>query len=78
MSNKLELSDYYLDLNRIKDLSTDEQKIIHSYYTDMLAMNYEGRYEYSSSLFNTLSMGEFLKNKTQEDRNDKIVTLING
>ena len=79
MTNALNLSDYYLDLEKIKDISSeDERNRIHSYYIEMLSNNYEKRYEYANSLFNTLSMGGFLKNKTQEDRAEKLGTLING
>ena len=79
MSNKLNLSDYYLDLDKIKNLSSeDERSRIHSYYIDMLSNNHEMRYEFANSIFNTLLMGGYLKDKTQEDRDEKIGTLING
>ncbi len=78
MSNKLNLSDYYLDLDKLKELSQDDQKLINNYYIDMLNWNYEQRFESANSVFNTLSMSGFLKNKNQEDRDEKIGTLING
>ena len=66
-----------LDLLKLKELDNSEKDIIHSYYRDMLCLNDEGRYDIASSYFNTLDIGGYIKNRTQEDREKKI-DLING
>ena len=77
MSN-VKLSEYYLDLSKLSSLSDIERETIHSYYRDMLQYNDEKRYEISGSYFNTLQVAGYLKNRAQEEREDKIGTLING
>jgi len=70
--------DWYLDLSTIKDLSKDEQNNIHSYYREMLNYEFEKRNTISQSFFNTLQKAGYIKNATQENREEKIGELING
>jgi hypothetical protein len=76
--DNIKLSEYYLDLNKISTLSDIEKETIHSYYRDMLMFNDEKRYEISGSYFNTLQVGGYLKNRIQEERENKIGNLIYG
>lgn len=71
-------SDWYLDLKKIKNLSKDEQDNIHSYYQAMLEAESNNRPTMSSSFFHTLQKAGYIKNVTQENREEKIGELING
>jgi hypothetical protein len=70
--------DWYLDLSTIKDLTKDEQDNIHSYYRDMLNYEFEKRNTISQSYFHTLQKSGYIKNATQENRDEKLGKLING
>ena len=70
--------DYYLDLSAIKDLSKDEQDNIHSYYREMLHSEIDNRKSMAQSFFNTLQKAGYIKNATQESREEKLGELING
>lgn len=71
-------SEWYLDLKSIRDLSKEEQEIIHGYYRDMLNFYEENRKTIAQSFFNTLEKSGCIKNATQENREEKISELING
>ena len=70
--------DWYLDLSTIKDLSKDEQDNIHGYYREMLHSEIDNRKPMAQSFFNTLQKAGYIKNATQESREEKIGELING
>jgi len=70
--------DYYLDLSAIKDLSQSEQDNTHYYYREMLHCELDNRKSMAQSFFNTLQKAGYIKNATQESREEKIGELING
>jgi hypothetical protein len=70
----MDLTKYYLDLDRIKDLSKEESHKIHEYYRDMIYCNEDGRKNIAQNLFNTLNENGYLKNI----REDKIDEILNG
>jgi hypothetical protein len=70
--------DWYLDLSTIKDLTKDEQHNIHSYYREMLHSEIDNRKSMAQSFFNTLQKAGYIKNATQESREEKLGELING
>jgi len=70
--------DYYLDLSAMKDLSKDEQDNIHVYYREMLHSELDNRKSMAQSFFNTLLKAGYIKNATQENREEKLGELING
>ena len=75
---KRDLSNYYLDLSKLDNLKQKEYENIHKMYTDMLHYMTDGREMISMSLFNTLEMGGYIKNRQTEEREDKLGELING
>lgn len=73
----MNLEDYYLDLDKVSDLKTeDERQNIHNYYRDMMSLHGDGRTKQAISIMNTLIRGGFLKNLTQEEREEKIETIL--
>ena len=70
--------DWYLDLSAIKNLTKDEQDNIHSYYREMLHSEIDNRKSMAQSFFNTLQKAGYIKNATQESREEKLGELING
>jgi isoleucyl-tRNA synthetase len=75
---KKDLSNYYLDLSKLDNLKQKESENIHRMYTDMLHYMTDSREMMSMSLFNTLEVGGYLKNRQSEERENKIGELING
>lgn len=77
MINKDRVSKYYLDLDKINNMpSLEEKEMIHSYYRDMLNYFEEGRDAIANSYFNTLDKGGYIKDRESEDR-DKKIDMIN-
>ena len=73
----MKLEDYYLDLDKVSTLNTeDERQYIHNYYRDMMYAVAEKRYDQAQSIMNTLVRGGYLKNVTQEEREEKIETIL--
>lgn len=70
--------DWYLDLSTIKNLTKEEQENIHSYYREMLHSSMDNRNDMAQSFFYTLQKSGYIKNVTQENREEKIGQLING
>jgi hypothetical protein len=70
----MDITKYYLDLDKIKDLSKEDSNKIHEYYRDMIYCNEDGRSGIALSLFNTLNENGYLKNI----REDKIDEILNG
>jgi len=59
---KMKLEDYYLDLDKVSSLKTeDERRNIHDYYRDMMSSYVDGRTKQAISIMNTLIRGGFLK-----------------
>ena len=73
----MKLEDYYLDLDKVSNLNTeDERKAIHNYYTVMMHAVDDKRHDQAISIMNTLVRGGYLKNITQEEREEKIETIL--
>ena len=69
----MKYENYYLDLDKISELNTeDEKKAIHDYYRDMLHSFSDNRTGMASSLFNTLFNNGYLK----EVRSEKIEKIL--
>ena len=66
------IGDYYLVLNKLTELSESEREQIHSYYRDMLHFFQENQKEIANSFFNTLDMAGYIKNRKQEEREEKL------
>lgn len=66
--------DYYLDLKKVAELSTNEERqIIHDYYRDMLNCFFDGRKGYATSVMNTLIHGGYLISQ-REEKIDRILS----
>lgn len=73
----MNIEDYYLDLDKVSNLKTeDERRNIHEYYRDMMSSYVDGRTKQAKSIMNTLVRGGFLKNLSQEERQEKIETIL--
>lgn len=73
----MKLEDYYLDLDKVSTLNTeDERQYIHNYYRDMMYAVAEKRNDQAQSIMNTLIRAGYLKNVTQEERQEKIETIL--
>jgi len=69
----MKYENYYLDLDKISGLNTEEEKkSIHDYYRDMLHSFSDNRTGMASSLFNTLFNNGYLK----EVRSEKIEKIL--
>ena len=75
---KKDLSNYYLDLSKLDNLKQKESENIHRMYTDMLHCMIDNREMMAMSLFNTLEMAGYIKNRQTEERENKLGDLING
>ena len=73
-----DFSNYYLDLPKLSRLKEKESDNIVKMYEDMLHFMYDGREMMAMSLFNTLEMNEYIKNRQTEERENKLGDLING
>jgi hypothetical protein len=67
--------DYYLNLKKVSELSTNEEKqIIHDYYRDMLSLSSDSfRSKEAISIMNTLIHGGYLIS-IREEKIDKILS----
>ena len=73
----MKLEDYYLDLDKVSTLQIeDERQNIHNYYKDMMYAVADQRHDQAQSIMNTLVRGGYLKNVTQEEREEKIETIL--
>jgi hypothetical protein len=73
----MKLEDYYLDLDKVSTLKIeDERQNIHNYYRDMMYAVAEKRHDQAKCIMNTLVRGGYLKNITQEERAEKIETIL--
>jgi hypothetical protein len=69
---KMDVSDWYLDINTFKELDTDMKDKILSLFRDMCHFAEDGRKNMALPLFNTLRVGGFIKNFTDTERLEKI------
>jgi len=75
MSN---IKDYYLLVEKIIDLPSPKRNFIMDMYRDMIhRVGDPNSKDLVSSLFNTLEMGGYIKNRIVEDRRNKLGELIN-
>ena len=73
----MKLKDYYLDLDKVSNLNTEEEKQhIHNYYKDMMYAITDNLTDRAESIMNTLIRAGYLKNVTQEERQEKIETIL--
>ena len=73
----MNIEDYYLDLKKVSHLvNEDERQNIHKYYRDLMNSFAEGRNKEAQTLMNTLVKGGYLKHFSQEEREEKIVTIL--
>jgi hypothetical protein len=70
----MDLTQYYLDLEKLKYLEKEEVSRIHEYYRDMIYTYEEGRKNIAISLFNTLNNNGYLKSI----RDEKIIEILDG
>ena len=73
----MNIADYYLDLDKVSTLNTeDERQYIHNYYRDMMHAVTDKRHDQAQSIMTTLIKAGYLKNVTQEEREEKIETIL--
>ncbi len=71
----MKIEQYYLDLDKVNNLSSKEDKEqIHRYYLDMLHASVDGRDSIAKSIFMTLLNSGYLV----DNREEKIDQIING
>jgi hypothetical protein len=70
----MDLTQYYLDLDKISSLDKENANKIHEYYRDMIYTYEDGRKSISISLFNTLNNNGYLKNI----RDEKLGLILDG
>lgn len=70
----MDLTQYYLDLEKLKYLEKEEASKIHEYYRDMIYTYEDGRKNIAISLFNTLNNNGYLKNI----RDEKLGLILDG
>lgn len=70
----MKFENYYLDLEKINNLSTNQEKEqMHRYYMDMVHSFSDGRDLVGKSLFNTLYYSGYLK-EVREEKIDKVLS----
>ena len=72
----IKIADYYLDLQSIFKLEKEQREIVVGYYDRLLDYSTIGDNSRVSSLFNTLIKTGYFKNKIEEDRDNKVSSLI--
>lgn len=68
----IKFENYYLDLEKINSLSSNDKEQIHRYYMDMMHSFTDNRTSVGMSIFNTLNQSGYLK----EVRSEKIDKLL--
>jgi hypothetical protein len=70
----MNFENYYLDLEKINNLSTEQEKNqIHRYYMDMMHSFSDNRYSVGKSIFNTLYQSGYLK-ELREEKLDQLLS----
>lgn len=73
----MNLKDYYLDINFVFSLKDrDQRKSICNFYEIMLNHYNCGQLDIAENIKNTLSLGGYLKNKLETQRDDKIDKIV--
>jgi hypothetical protein len=70
----MDITQYYLDLEKLKSLNKEDANKIHDYYRDMIYTYEDGRKNIATSLFNTLNNNGYLKNI----RDEKLGLILDG
>jgi len=73
----IDIENYYLDINSIFVLDKERSDRILDIYYQLMASIRDKEKQISETYFNTLIKAGYLKNKKEEDRNNKI-KQING
>ena len=73
----MNIKDYYLDIDVVFALDKDKSDKIFDIYYSLLSFIREKEVDIAQTYFNTLVKAGYLKNKTTEDREEKI-EKING
>jgi len=69
----MKLENYYLDLNKMQELTQEDKKVLHDYYRDMIYSHNDGRTSISDSIFLTLYNNGYLV----DIRGEKINNILN-
>jgi hypothetical protein len=73
----MKLGDYYLDLDKVSALKTQEERNdIHNYYKDLMYAITDNLTDRAKGIHNTLTKGGYLKNVIEEEREEKIATIL--
>ena len=70
----MDITQYYLDLEKLKSLNKEDANKIHDYYRDMIYTYEDGRKNIAISIFNTLNNNGYLKNI----RDEKLGLILDG
>ena len=73
----IEMNNYYLDIKAVFKLPKDHASMIENIFHRLLDSLYANPNSSTEVYFNTLVKGGYLKNKLEEEREEKI-ELING
>jgi hypothetical protein len=76
MTDKKKYGNYFLDLEKISVLDAEVRKIVLNLYHDYLNSVDHGRIEMATSYYHTLNRAGYLKNALEEDRREKINTVL--
>lgn len=72
----MDIKNYYLNLEKVEKLESEEKNRVWEIYRDMLYSNEEKRFSISTSFFNTLYQSGYLCD-TRDDKIDKILDADN-
>lgn len=73
------IKDYYLLIDKIIDLPSPKRNLITDMYRDMLNRHGDPSSKAMvQSIFNSLEMGGYIKNRNIVERENKLGELING
>lgn len=73
---KLDYSEWYLVFDSTKNLNKRQYNDVLEMYRGMLHAADDGRQQFAESYLNTLKNGGFIKNSTQEERENKISEIV--
>jgi hypothetical protein len=66
----MKIENYYLNLKKIELLPSEDKKVLHEYYRDMLYTNSDGRTSITNSIFLTLLNNGYLIDIREEKINN--------
>jgi len=67
---------YYLDWKKVNKLDSDERSSVHNYYRDMISYFSNNQTFAAKSIQHTLLKAGYIKNASEEQRDDKINSII--